>query len=112
MRSALRTHSGMTELALAIALYGVYEVVRGFGSTTLASARLHTAEIVSLERHLGVFVERAVQQSVERLPAVPMLLGFAYMSLHFGATTAALIWVHRSHRDHFGLVRTTLVIST
>ena len=41
-----------------------------------------------------------------------MLLGFAYMSLHFGATSAALIWVHRSHRERFALVRTTLVVST
>jgi hypothetical protein len=102
----------MTELALAVGLYAVYEIVRGFGSTTLAAARLHTAEIVSLERHLGVFVERAVQQAVESLPAVPMLLGFAYMSLHFGATTVAMIWVHRRHRERFALVRTTLVVST
>src|SRR5215207_756798 len=112
MRSALRTHSGMMELATAIGLYAVYEVVRGFGSTTLASARLHTADIVSLERHLGLFVERAVQQAVEGLPGLPMLLGFAYMSLHFGATAIAMIWVHRRHRERFALVRTTLVVST
>jgi PAP2 superfamily len=112
MKAALRTHSGITELALVVALYAVYEVVRGFGSTTLSAARSHTAEIVALERHLGVFVERAVQQTVENLPALPMLLGFAYMSLHFGATAAALVWVHRSHRDRFALVRTTLVVST
>jgi hypothetical protein len=102
----------MIELAMAIGLYALYEVVRGFGSTTLGEARLHTAEIVSLERHLGLFVERAVQQAVEGLPAVPMLLGFAYMSLHFGATAVAMIWVHRRHRERFALVRTTLVVST
>src|SRR5215213_4048630 len=112
MRSALRAHNGMIELAMAIGLYALYEVVRGFGSTTLGEARLHTAEIVSLERHLGLFFERAVQQAVESLPGVPMLLGFAYMSLHFGATAVALVWVHRSHRERFALVRTTLVIST
>src|SRR3954449_3161882 len=95
MRSALRTHNGMIELAMAIGLYAVYEVVRGFGSTTLVEARLHTASIVSLERHLGVFVERAVQQAIAGLPVVPMLLGFAYMTLHFGATAVAMIWVHR-----------------
>jgi len=97
---------------MAIGLYAMYEVVRGFGSTTLSAARLHTEEIVALERHLGVFVERAVQQAVEHVPAAPMLLGFAYMSLHFGATAAAMIWVHRSHRDRFAMVRTTLVVST
>src|SRR3954447_8230591 len=112
MRSALRTHNGMIELATAIGLYAVYEVVRGFGSTTLGEARLHTASIVSLERHLGVFVERAVQQAIAGLPVVPMLLGFAYMTLHFGATAVAMIWVHRRHHERFALVRTTLVIST
>jgi hypothetical protein len=112
MKFALRTRSGIAELGMAIALYAVYEIVRGFGSTSLAGARSHTADIVALERHLGLFVERGVQQGVENLPAVPMLLGFAYMSLHFGATAAALVWVHRSHRDRFPLVRTTLIVST
>jgi hypothetical protein len=112
MKSALRTHSGIAELGVVAALYMVYEIVRGFGSTSLTAARSHTADIVALERHLGIFVERAVQHGVESLPAVPMLLGFAYMSLHFGATGAAMIWVHRRHRDRFALVRTTLIIST
>jgi hypothetical protein len=112
MKVAIRTHTGIVELAMAVGLYAIYEVVRGFGSTSLAAARLHTADIVALERHLGIFVERAVQQAVERVPAAPMLLGFAYMSLHFGATAVALVWVHRRHRERFALVRTTLVAST
>jgi hypothetical protein len=112
MKVALRTHSGIVELALAVGLYALYEVVRGFGSTSLTAARSHTADIVGLERHLGFFVERAVQHAVENLPGVPMLLGLAYMTLHFGATGVALVWVHRKHRDRFPLVRTTLIVST
>jgi hypothetical protein len=112
MKSAFRAHSGIVEIGLALALYAMYEIVRGFGSTTLAAARSHTADIVALEGHLGLFVERTVQDGVESLPALPMFLGFAYMSLHFGATIAALVWVHRSHRARFAMVRTTLVIST
>ena len=112
MKSALRAHSGIIEIGLAVALYAVYEIVRGFGSTTLDAARSHTADIVALEGHLGLFVERSVQDGVESLPGLPMFLGFAYMSLHFGATIAALVWVHRSHRDRFALVRTTLMVST
>jgi hypothetical protein len=112
MKVALRAHSGIAELAMAVGLYAFYEIVRGFGSTSLAAARSHTADIVALERHLGFFVERAVQHGLESLPGVPMLLGFAYMTLHFGATAAALVWVHRSHRDRFPLVRTTLIVST
>jgi hypothetical protein len=112
MNSVLRTRTGTAEMAIAAGLYGVYEIVRGFGSTTIETARAHTAHIVSLERHLGVFSERSVQHFADHLPLVPMLLGFAYMSLHFGATAAALVWVHRRRREHFALVRTTLVVST
>jgi hypothetical protein len=112
MNRVLRTHSGLAELALVAALYAVYEFVRGFGSTSLAAARAHTADIVALERDAGVFVERGVQHAIDGLPALPALLGFAYMRLHLGATAAMLIWVHRSHRAQFALVRTTLVVAT
>src|SRR5204862_3063567 len=102
-----RTRSGLVEIGAAAALYGLYEGVRGFGSATLATARAHTDDIVALERHSGVFVERAVQHAVSGLPVLPLLLGVAYMTLHLGATAAALMWVHRAHRERFALVRTT-----
>ena len=82
------------------------------GSATLATARAHTAEIVSLEQHLGVFIERPLQSAVSHLPLVPALLGFAYMSLHLTATAGMLAWVHHSHGERFAVVRTTLVLAT
>ena len=108
----LAARSGKVELAAIAALYALYEGVRGFGSATLATARAHTAEIVSLEQHLGVFVERPLQSAVSHLPLVPALLGFAYMSLHLTATAGMLAWVHHSHRERFAVVRTTLVLAT
>jgi hypothetical protein len=110
--SALAAHSGKVELAGIAVLYGLYEGVRGFGSASLGTARAHTAEIVALERQVGIFVERPLQTAVDHLPLVPALLGFAYMSLHLTATAAMLAWVHRSHRDRFAVVRTTLVVAT
>jgi len=112
MNRVLRTHSGFAELGIAVALYALYELARGFGSTTLAAARAHTADIVALEQSLGIFGERGLQRAVETLPGVPALLGFAYMSLHLGATAVALIWVYRSHRAQFALVRSTIVLAT
>jgi len=41
-----------------------------------------------------------------------MLLGIAYMTLHLGATAVLLVWVHRSHRERFAELRTTLVVAT
>jgi hypothetical protein len=108
----LSRHSGGAEIALAGALYALYEVIRGMADSSFQSALAHTADIVAIESSLGLYVEREVQRAVSDLPALPVLLGLAYIVLHFGATTAALVWVHRSHREHFALVRTTLVAST
>jgi hypothetical protein len=103
---------GLAEVATLAALYGVYELVRGQGSATLAAARAHTDDIVAVERHLHVYGEQAFQQAVHALPGLPTLLGLAYITLHFVATGAALVWIHRRHRSAFPVVRNTLVFST
>jgi PAP2 superfamily protein len=105
-------HSGVNELVALTALYGLYEVVRGFGGKDLAGALANTDDIVALERHLGVFVERTVQGSVDSVALLPTLLGIAYIALHFVGTAVAVVWVHRRHPHAYPMVRTTLVAST
>jgi PAP2 superfamily protein len=105
-------HSGVNELVALTALYGLYEVVRGFGGENLAGALGNTDDIVALERHLGVFVERSVQQSVDGVSLLPALLGIAYIALHFVGTAVAVVWVHRRHPSAYPMVRTTIVAST
>ena len=100
------------EVATLASLYGVYEVVRGQANATLAAARAHTDAIVSLEQHLHVYGEHALQRAVHALPAVPTLLGIAYIVLHFVGTAVALVWVHRRRRHAFPIVRNTLIVST
>jgi hypothetical protein len=102
----------LVEVATLVGLYGIYELVRGQGSATLPTAREHTDEIVALERHLHVFGERAVQHAAHALPGLPTLLGVAYIALHFLGTAVFLVWLHRRHREHFPLVRNTLVAAT
>jgi hypothetical protein len=110
--SLLRPHRAAVEIAILASLYGVYEAVRGAGHASLSVARDHTSDIVALERTLHVFNERAVQEWSRGVPYLPALLGLAYMSLHFGATTVAVRWVYRERREAFPLVRMTLIIST
>jgi hypothetical protein len=107
-----KSHSGLREIGALAALYAVYEVVRGFGSEDYDTAFENTADIVELERSLGVFGEAAVQRAAESIGWLPALLGLAYIALHFAGTTAAIIWVYRRHRAHFPLVRTTLIAAT
>jgi PAP2 superfamily len=100
------------EVATLVSLYGFYELVRGQGSATLGAAREHTDWIVSLERHLHVYGEHALQRGVDALPGMATLLGIAYILLHFVGTGMALVWVHRRHRGAFPVVRNTLIVST
>jgi PAP2 superfamily len=109
---AAKAHKGWIETAAAFALYAVYELVRGFGGTDYVAAKLHTADIVAFERRLGIFHELGIQQAAARVPGLPAFLGAAYISLHLLATTAFLVWVFKSRRGSFPLVRTTLVGST
>lgn len=107
-----RSHSGLHELGVLVVLYGLYEVVRGAPGENVGLAMRHTSEIVALEQRTGIYVEHGVQEALEAVPGLPTLLGLAYLSLHFAGTAAALVWVHRRHRDRFPLVRTTVVAAT
>jgi hypothetical protein len=112
LRTAARPHSGRVELAALAVLYGLYEVVRGFGGENWVAARANTGDIVALEQRIGVFVERDVQNAFSAIAGVPALLGFLYVALHFAGTGAALVWVHRRHPHAFAHLRTTLIVST
>ena len=111
-RIAGKPYPGRIELAALAVLYLVYEIVRGFGGEDWAAARAHTDDIVGLERHLHLFVERDVQDLASQIAGLPALLGFLYVALHFAGTAAALTWVHRRRPHAFPFVRTTLIAST
>jgi hypothetical protein len=111
-RLADRPYPGRIELLALAVLYGVYELVRGFGGEDWAAAKAHTGDIVALERHLHVFVERDIQQFVGHFPGLPALLGLLYVALHFAGTTAALTWIHARRPHAFPFVRTTLIAAT
>jgi hypothetical protein len=103
---------GLVEVATIAVLYGVYEVLRGQGHATLAAAREHTDAIVTLERQLHLYGERAIQQGAHWIPGVPTLLGIAYIAMHFAGTAVFLVWLHRRHPQRFPVVRNTLVGAT
>jgi PAP2 superfamily len=109
---AIRRQPGLAELGVVILLYAAYELLRGLGDASEIVARSHAADIVALERYVNVFVEQAVQDWASGLPALPTLLGLFYVASHFGLTTVALVWMHRSHPAQFPLVRNTLVLAT
>lgn len=111
-RLLARPNAGGAELAILGGLYGLYEVVRGFGGENWAVALRHTGDIVGVERAIGVYVERGVQEAAHAVAGLPAILGAAYILLHVLVTPAVLVWVFRARRPQFAVVRTTLVVST
>ena len=112
-RLADRPYPGRIELAALAVLYGVYELVRGFGSENWVAARAHTADIVALERHLNVFVEqRRPEASRVCSRACPRCSASSTSRSISRAPAAALIWVHRRRPHAFPFLRTTLIVST
>jgi hypothetical protein len=107
-----RPHGGLAEIAALGALYAVYELVRGFGGENWEAALAHTRDIVAFEQGLSMYGERAIQAWAQTVPALPSILGVAYIALHFLATALVLIWVHRARRAQFPVVRTSLIVST
>jgi PAP2 superfamily len=107
-----RSHSGVREIAALGVLYGVYEIVRGAGGENVDAAMRNTADIVAVERAVGMYVERGVQDAFEAIPMAPALLGLAYVLLHFVGTAVALVWVHRRHPERFPVLRTTFIAAT
>ena len=112
LHRAARPHSGRVEIAALFVLYGLYEIVRGFGGENWIAARAHTADIVALEQRLSLFIERDVQAAASAVAGVPALLGFLYGALHFAGTAAAIVWIHRKAPQAFAHLRTTLIVST
>lgn len=107
-----RPHRARTEAGLAFLLYVAYEAGRGIGGESLSLARENARLIAALEQSLHLFWEQAVQRAVLPYEVLVHGLGFAYVSLHLGATILLLVWLYRRHRSAFPVVRTALIVAT
>jgi PAP2 superfamily protein len=112
-RLSLRAANGWRTEALLIAgLYLASEATRGIADGSPDVARRHAADVVGIERHLGVFHEAGVQSFVHSLPALPSLLGYAYITLHLLVTASVLAWVYRNHRRAYPVLRNALIAAS
>jgi len=102
---------GALEVLAIVGLYLVSELSRGLAGGGEADAERHAADVVRVERWFHVFVESSVQSAARHVPALPTLLGYAYLSLHLVGTAAVLVWVYRHHRHVYARLRNTLVVA-
>ncbi|HEX4864554.1 MAG TPA: phosphatase PAP2 family protein [Acidimicrobiales bacterium] len=102
-----RRHSLATEMAVVVAFYLLYDSSRGLVGSGQSAAISHAHMVVSFERDVSLGFERGVQRVAEGVPGLLTVFGWGYMSLHLGATLAALLWLHRRGQERaFATLRT------
>jgi hypothetical protein len=109
---ALRWHR---EALLAVALYGLYSIVRDLqGSATVSYQRAvaNAVKVIDLERSVGLFHEAAVQHLTLRQRWLIELANILYGSLHFIVTVAVIVMLYRVNAAAYRRARNALAIIT
>ena len=97
------------------AMYIVYSSIRNkFGSAHVNpdDAFAHAREIISIERHLGLFFEENLQDAFLGHKWFLQFWNVFYGTFHFWVTAFALIWCYRRRPQEYSFWRNTIVFTT
>lgn len=100
-----RLPAGARELALFGLALLAYQASRAVVIGDAASAVRHAWHIIDLERAAGIFWEPAIQEWATRHPDLVQALNAVYLFAHLPVTAVFFVWLWRSHRDRYGVVR-------
>ena len=98
--------------ALAVALgVAFYFGVRGQTAGSPETALRHAADILALERALGLDVERGVQSAFIAQESLTTLANWIYIWGHWPVIVATLVWLAAYHRPVFRRLRDAMLVS-
>jgi hypothetical protein len=102
------------EAALVLVFYYVYQTIRSFANNGNVSPRAfaNANRLVSLERHLHIYVEQPIQQFFLSARWLIKFLNVYYGTLHFVITAGLLIWVYHYRHAAYRRMRNLLGITT
>ena len=110
-RVAASTTTGFRELLIALSAYAAYSLVRGVFGGTLAEGRDNAADLVSLEKTLGLFVEGDAQRFfVDHSLGMPFWNAF-YVVSQVVVLPLTLFLVYRYRRPAYAFVRNMAIVS-
>ena len=107
----LRWPAVAVELLLVLSGVGVYFGVRGVTRTDVPAALGNAADIMAVQRRLGLDVEPVLQGLVDGSAVLMTLLNWVYIWGHWPVIAAVLVWLFVHHPDGYRKVRTTMVVS-
>ena len=101
------------EMLLIFLFYGAYTITRLILSPTgTGPAYQHAADILSLERSLGLDVELGLNNAVVGLPWLARAANVFYATAHFVVTLSVLVWLYRRRPTHYRRLRAALMGAT
>ncbi len=100
------------ELVLVAIFLAVYEEIRWHMVQAGGAAASHALSVVSAERALGLFHERAVQAVFTPWDSVTDAFNTYYGGTHFLVPAAILAWLLLRHPERYARARTTLAVMT
>jgi PAP2 superfamily len=100
------------EILAILAFYLVYSGIRNASGSHPVHAGNDALHIISLERHLGIFHEQAIQQWAMHFTPLIVVANYLYGSLHFVVTMWVAVWLFRRYSDDYPRYRNTLAITT
>jgi membrane-associated phospholipid phosphatase len=99
------------QILLFCGAYWLYRLVRGEVFSQSAAAFEHARDIVSLERHLHVFVEPAIQHWAIGTGFVNDVGSWMYLNTHFIVTTCTLAFIYLFRNEHFYFIRNMFMVA-
>jgi PAP2 superfamily len=110
--AAPRLRPFVSETALIIALYGLWQLVGTLAGNGDYSAVGRGQWIWNAERTLGLPSERTLQGWVLPHPLLVQAANLYYATMHFTVLIIFLVWLFTRHREQYGRWRTVLAAVT
>lgn len=109
--TALRHSFAAKEIALVVAGYFAYFLVRGFTEGSHGTAVANSHSIVDLEKSAGFFWEPAIQERIVDHHWIVTLANWMYIWGHWPLIALVAGWLLFNKRETFALFRTAFFIS-
>jgi PAP2 superfamily protein len=112
VRSVVRRHYGLTQIAVVVAGIQTYELLRHAMTPNWEVAERHAQDIVTWERSVHIEWEESLQHAFLRLPDLVRAMNVFYFVGHFVLTSVFFFWLYHTSRDGFQRFRNGFLTAT
>ena len=112
VRAALSRHDGLRQVAIVLAAFQGYELLRLAIRPDWPLAVDHAREIAAFERVAHIAFEGQLQRAFLRVPVAVQALNGFYLLGHFLVTAVFFVWLYRRSRPAFLVFRNGFLLGT